>query len=106
MLIALDVGNTETVVGLYELGPGGALLDHWRFHTNVERTSDEHAVLIMQLLDMQGVTFDEDITGLVLASSVPRVTASLRDMAGRYAQSEALVLGGGGEDGLPRLYPK
>lgn len=104
MLIALDVGNTETVVGLYELGPTGALVDHWRFHTNVERTSDEHAVLIMQLLDMQGASFEDDITGIVLASSVPRVTASLRDMAERYAESKALVLEPGVKTGMPILY--
>src|SRR4051812_22661044 len=104
MLLALDVGNTETVVGLYSLGPESVLIDHWRFHTNVERTSDEHAVLITQFLDMQDATFEDDITGIVLASSVPRVTASLRDMAERYAAEKALVLEPGVKTGMPILY--
>ena len=49
MLLAIDVGNTQTVVGLYAAGEDGAtsaeLLDHWRIATNAERTSDEHALV-------------------------------------------------------------
>ena len=54
MLLAFDVGNTQTVVGLYESGESGTgglqasdgLVDHWRVATEAERTADEHAVLI------------------------------------------------------------
>ena len=54
MLLAIDVGNTQTVLGLYEADSGAAaadtgLVDHWRIRTDHDRTSDEHAVLIRNL---------------------------------------------------------
>ena len=52
VLLAIDVGNTQTVVGLYG---DGDLLDHWRIATNAERTSDEHALLFAQFLDKHGL---------------------------------------------------
>ncbi len=68
MLIAVDAGNTHTVVGLFE---GDELTDHWRMATNAARTSDEHALLMAQFLAQHGSDFD-DVTGMVVSSTVPR----------------------------------
>ena len=89
MLLVIDAGNTQTVVGLYG---GEELLDHWRIATNAERTSDEHALLIGQFLQLHGFSFDEGIKGVAISSGVPRVTGALRDMAERYFGFSALVV--------------
>jgi type III pantothenate kinase len=101
MLLVIDVGNTQTVVGLYG---GSDLLDHWRIATNAERTSDEHALLIAQFLEQHGFSFDEDVTGVAVSSVVPRLTAALREMADRYFRFDAVVIEPGIKSGLPILY--
>jgi type III pantothenate kinase len=101
MLLVIDVGNTQTVVGLYG---GTDLLDHWRIATNAERTSDEHALLIAQFLEQHGFSFDDDITGVAVSSVVPRLTAALREMTDRYFRFDAVVIEPGIKSGLPILY--
>ena len=80
MLLAIDVGNTQTVVGLYAADDDGVtspeLLDHWRIATNAERTSDEHALVIQEFLAFHGFSFDEHVGGLAVSSVVPRVTGA------------------------------
>jgi type III pantothenate kinase len=116
LLLALDVGNTQTVVGLYDLDPevdgnqsrrlaDTDLLDHWRIATNVERTADEYALVLQDFLGFHGSTWeDNDIQGIALCSSVPRVTGSLRRMSERYFGFPALVVEPGVKTGLPILY--
>jgi type III pantothenate kinase len=101
MLLAIDVGNTNTVIGMYE---DVELVDHWRIATNAERTSDELGLLFAQLIDQHGLSFDEHVTGVVICSGVPRITAALRDMTERYAGFAPLVLGPGVKSGMPILY--
>ncbi|MBW8827574.1 MAG: type III pantothenate kinase [Acidobacteria bacterium] len=101
MLLAVDTGNTETVIGLFD---GATLLDHWRVSTNAERTSDEMALLIQEFLAFHGFSFDTDVAGLAVCSGVPRVTAALRDMSERYFGFPALVLEAGIRTGMPILY--
>ena len=96
MLVAIDCGNTQTVVGLYH---GDELLEPWRLHTNPERTADEHALLLRQLLALRQLTF-EDVTGVVVSSTVPRLTAALRDMAERYFPGPPVVLEPGTRTGM------
>src|SRR5918998_6590552 len=100
MLLAIDAGNTQTVLGLY--GPS-ELVDHCRIATNAERTSDEHALLLAQFLDQHGLTFD-DVTGMVGSSTVPRLTAVLRELADRYLRFPPVVLEPGTRSGMPILY--
>jgi type III pantothenate kinase len=100
VLIAIDAGNTHTVVGLFE---GEELTDHWRIATNSERTSDEHALLLSQFLGQHGRGFDE-VTGLVVSSTVPRLTAVLRELAERYLRVTPVVLEPGTRSGMPILY--
>ena len=67
MLLAVDVGNTQTVFGLYD---GDRLAEHWRVSTEAERTGDELGVLVGRLLELRDVGFEE-IGGVCLASTVP-----------------------------------
>ena len=101
MLLAIDTGNTQTVIGLFD---GAELADHWRIATDAERTSDELALMIQQFLGFHGFSFDAQITGLAIASGVPRVTAALREMTDRYFGFPALVLEPGIRTGMPILY--
>ena len=100
MLLAVDAGNTQTVVGVYR---GDQLVDHWRTATNSERTSDEHALLVAQFLGLVGSSFSE-VSGMAVSSSVPRLTAALREMGERYLRGPVIVLGPGTRSGMPILY--
>ena len=121
MLLAIDVGNTETVVGLFSLAPQDAPLPqrrrappiepepagltyHWRLSTVDDRTPDEHALLLSQLLDLDGLDVDEVVSGIAVTSSVPRVTTSLRQMAERWFDVPCIVLEPGVRSGMPILY--
>ena len=98
MLLAIDIGNTQTVIGLFgddeaddaNVGPRRAapaeagLLDHWRIATNAERTSDEHALVVQEFLGFHGFSFDDDIDGIAISSVVPRTTAAFREMTEKY----------------------
>jgi type III pantothenate kinase len=101
MLLAIDTGNTQTVIGLFD---GTELADHWRIATAAERTSDELALMIQQFLGFHGFSFDDQIHGVAVCSGVPRITASLRDMTRRYFGYEALVVEPGVRTGMPILY--
>jgi type III pantothenate kinase len=101
MLLVIDVGNTQTVIGLYD---DVDLLDHWRIATNAERTSDEHALLFAQFLEQHGFSFDDDITGIAVSSVVPRLTAALREMTDRYFRFDPVVIEPGIKSGVPILY--
>lgn len=129
MLLAIDAGNTETVVGLFdEDGEGSApsareaarrhrdqagqapvgLVRHWRLSTVAERTADEHALLFAQLLGLDGIGVgmgpDRSVTGIAVTSSVPRVTSALREMADEWFDVPCVVLGPGVRSGMPILY--
>ena len=101
MLLCIDTGNTQTVIGLFD---GAELADHWRIATVAERTADELALMIQQFLGFHGFSFDAQITGVAIASGVPRVTAALREMTDRYFGFPALVLEPGIRTGMPILY--
>lgn len=126
MLLAIDVGNTETVMGLYALTraegeslpptnagfgigaedqPSRGLTHHWRLSTVPTRTPDEYAVLFTQLLDLEGLDITTSVNGIAVSSSVPAVTGELRNMAGRwFADLPCVVLGPGVRSGIPILY--
>ena len=119
MLLAMDVGNTETVIGLFgpELpdapeamgfarasGERG-LAFHWRISTVSERTPDEHAMVLTQLLDLEGLDLRTEITAMAISSSAPAVTSQLRRMANRwFSNLDLTVIGPGTKTGMPILY--
>jgi type III pantothenate kinase len=102
MLLAIDVGNTQTLVGLYESGRTD-LTDHWRLATNAERTGDEYALTIQEFLGFRGFDLDE-VTGIAVSSVVPRVTAALRTMCAKYFSVDPLVIEPGVRTGMPIRY--
>ena len=101
MLLAIDAGNTQTVIGLFD---GNVLVDHWRIETNAQRTADELALLIQQFLGFHEITLGDQIDGVVVSSGVPIVTVELRAMCERYFGFSALVLESGVRTGMPILY--
>ncbi len=75
LLLALDVGNTNTVVGLFS---GKELLGHWRLTTQADRTADEIGMWLRQLLQWEGVA-PEDLIGVAVSSVVPPMDPRLRE---------------------------
>lgn len=99
MLLAIDVGNTQIVYGLFE---GARLVDQFRVESNRGRTSDEYAVLVRELLSMRGVPA-EAITGAVVASVVPSLTEPMLALVRRCFGIEPLVVGPGLKTGMAIL---
>jgi type III pantothenate kinase len=100
MLLAIDVGNTETVVGVFR---DEDLAWRWRMATVPERTADELALLFGGFLRQQDLSFDRNVTGVVLSSVVPSATQALREMVGRYFRFEPVVVEPGVKTGVPVL---
>jgi type III pantothenate kinase len=100
MLLAVDVGNTQTVYGLYE---GERLAEHWRVTTEAERTGDELGVLVGRLLELRDAGF-EDINGVCLSSTVPPLVRAYEEFARDYVEATLLVLGPGTKTGIPISY--
>jgi type III pantothenate kinase len=100
VLLAADVGNTEIVLGVFR----GPELEHtWRLSTQPERTADELALAIGGFLAQRGMAFESQVTGLVIASVVPDVTAAFREMAARYFPFPPVLVGPGTKTGVPIL---
>ena len=95
MLLAIDVGNTQTVFGLYD---GSELAEHWRIATERNRSSDELGALYGSFLDLARVD------GISLASSVPQLHRSYEEFAKDWAKAELLELGPGVKTGVPIRY--
>ncbi len=100
MILAVDVGNTQTVLGLFE---EGALDAHWRVHTNASLTSDEIRVKIGGLLDADGRTWS-DIERVVVSSVVPRLTHTYEEIAEQATGRAPMVVGPGLKTGMPINY--
>ena len=104
MLLAIDVGNTQTVLGMYGPDGDGDLVHHWRVATVAERTADEHAMLVAHLLDLDGRKAGEEVTGLAISSVVPRVTTAMRMMIDRWYDVPTVIVEPGTRTGMPILY--
>lgn len=100
MLLAVDVGNTETMLGVFR---GEELAWHWRMRTVPGRTADELALLFGGFLEHQDLSFDRNITGVVLSSVVPQATQALREMVRRYFRFRPVVVEPGTKTGVPVL---
>jgi len=100
MLLVVDVGNSNTVLGVYE---GDTLRAHWRVETNKGRTSDEYAALLAQLFQLSGLRWPDVDAGIV-ASVVPPALAPLETLFAGHLSTEPLVVGPGIKTGMPILY--
>lgn len=94
-LLAVDVGNTQTVFGLFE---DGRLSDHWRVATEASRTGDELGALIGRFVDLGRVG------GVCLSSTVPALVREYGVFAERWARAPLLVVGPGVRTGIPIRY--
>ena len=95
MLLAVDVGNTQTVFGLYE---GDQLGERWRIATEAQRTGDELGSLLGDFFDF------EALEGICLSSTVPRLIREYEHLAERWAHSPLLVIGPGVRTGIQIHY--
>jgi type III pantothenate kinase len=95
MLLAIDVGNTQTVFGLYD---ADRLVEQWRLNTEPLRTGDELGALIGGLVDLEAVD------GICLSSTVPALVREYELFAERWADAPILVVGPGVKTGIPIRY--
>jgi type III pantothenate kinase len=95
LLLAVDVGNTQTVFGLYD---GAKLSEHWRIATERNKSGDELGALYKSFLDLGRVD------GISLSSTVPQLSRSYQEFAQRYTSAELLELGPGVKTGIPVRY--
>ena len=118
MLLALDVGNTNTTLGLYNLQAEGAessatdsdrgaarkseLVANWRVTTHRARTVDEYGVIFVDLFDMHG-TAPGQVTDIIIASVVPPVDSTLRQVCQKYFKTEPLFVEPGIKTGMRML---
>lgn len=100
MILAVDVGNTQTVLGLFA---GDTLGAHWRVSTNQTLTADELRVKIGGLLSADGRAWSE-VAGVIVSSVVPRMTAAYEEVAERATGKPPMVVGPGVKTGMPIRY--
>ncbi len=100
VLLAVDVGNTNTVFGAFE---GKALRQHWRVETSHSRTGDEYGIQVRQLLAADGLDAGA-IDAVVVSSVVPPLATTLQRMSQRYFHVKALFVEPGVKTGMPILY--
>ncbi len=100
MLLAMDVGNTNTVLGVFR---GKELVAHWRLTTARDQTIDEYGILTRQLFTIAGLSAEE-IRGVIIASVVPPLNSTLMEMASRYFGAKALFVEPGIKTGMPVHY--
>jgi len=100
MLMVLDVGNTNTVLGLYE---GEELVGYWRLRTERERTADEYGILIRSLFELGGRA-EASVAAIAISSVVPPVRPALEEMSARYFGLQATFIEPTMDFGMPVRY--
>jgi type III pantothenate kinase len=100
MLLAIDVGNSNTVVGLYK---GDELLNHWRVRTVVDHTIDEYGMLILNLYKTSKVG-SKSISSIIISCVVPSMLNILEPLCKKYFHITPLIVGPGIKTGMPIYY--
>ena len=106
MLLVLDVGNTNTVLGVFAAQDDahyGPLIAHWRVATTKTQTVDEYGVLFRNLFAMTGIEFTA-VEGTVISSVVPPLDSTLREVCERYFHSRPVFIEPGVKTGMPVQY--
>jgi type III pantothenate kinase len=96
MLLAIDVGNTQTHIGVFD---GAELVEHWRFGTDAESTADELAIRVSNVLRLRELTLD-GIDGSIVSSVVPELTPEYARMASRYLEARYISVVPGIKTGI------
>ena len=108
MLLALDVGNTNTVLGLYDLGGSPAklasakLVAHWRVSTHRTQTADEYGVFFVNLFNMHGLSTSQ-VENIIISSVVPPVESTLLEVCQSYFNIKPIFVEPGIKTGMPVL---
>lgn len=97
MLLAVDVGNSHTVIGVFD---GNELAQHWRLSTDSRRTADEFALMFGGLMAFANLSFSRNVHGVVMSSVVPTVTERLQEMTNRYFHFAPIVVEPGTRTGM------
>ncbi len=97
MLLAVDVGNTQTHFGTFDRE---TLVEHWRFATVRDSTADELGAALRNLLELRGVGL-ADLEASIVSSTVPQLAPEWEEMVRRYLDHEMLVVGPGLRTGMP-----
>ena len=97
MLLAVDVGNTQTHLGAFD---GEDLVEHWRFQTRSGATGDELAERIAGLFSLCGRSF-RDVDAVCVSSVVPPLGSQFEELAQRYLDADCLTIGPGVKTGMP-----
>lgn len=100
MLLAVDVGNTNIVLGLFK---EDELIMNWRISTDKEKSADELGMLIGQLFSYNNLKMDM-VSDVIISSVVPSIMYSLEHMARKYCDCEAIVIGPGIKTGMNVKY--
>ncbi len=100
MLLAVDIGNTNIVLGAYE---GDVLRASWRTATAVHRMPDEYAMLLNSFFTYRGLKLS-DVDSAVISSTVPPLSTTFEELCERYLGVRALVVGPGIKTGIRVLY--
>ena len=100
MLLVIDIGNTNTVLGVYD---GKVLVDHWRIRTEREKTADEWGILFRDLFRFDHIDM-KDFDGIIVSSVVPPVLDMLQEMAEKYFHVKPLIVGADIETGMVISY--
>jgi len=101
VLLAVDVGNSNTVIGVFT---GDRMVEHWRISTDHDRTVDEQALLFQGLLQFADLSFTHNLHGVIISSVVPTVTETLREMVIRYFPFPPIVVEPGIRTGIALRY--
>lgn len=96
MILVVDVGNTNIVLGIYK---GESLLHHWRISTNRSGTSDEYGMLISNLFQHAGLSI-QDINSIIISSVVPPLMSVMEELCQTYLNRTPLIVGPGLKTGL------
>jgi type III pantothenate kinase len=99
MLLVIDVGNTNIVLGIYE---GERLVDNWRIWTERDRTSDEYGILVRNLFSSRSISFG-GIKAIAISCVVPPMLNMLMELSERYFQRKPLIVEFGVNIGMPVL---
>src|SRR6201996_9467400 len=97
MLLAVDIGNTQTHLGAFE---GEELVEHWRFQTRSGATGDELGERIAGFFNLSEMNFG-DVDAVVVSSVVPPLGSQFEGMTARYLEAECLTIGPGVKSGMP-----
>lgn len=100
MILVLDVGNTNIVLGIYK---NKELIANWRLATDNKRTADEYGIQVIELFSHNNLSFS-DIEGVIISSVVPNIMYSLEHMISKYFNIKPIIVGPGVKTGINIKY--